>query len=226
MSDTNTDPISDFRAANDAVLFDTSHPKHESTVAELSKLYEAKFNAPDTTANSASPAAPAAPDKPVDMNGTDLIHDDALVSPAVSPEAYQWGLQSYPEQVQTDAGPVEVVLDPEFEKEARGWLHSNEVTPAEGLALESIYREELTLHGFTDSRLQSLEQITQWELVRQYGERWQEALSAARKVAQEGGDKLLDFLANTNLGSHPRVVSNFVKRAEKLGYFNPTKVQP
>ena len=62
-------------------------------------------------------------------------------------------------------------------------------------------------------------------MLNQYGDRWQEALSAARRVAQEGGDKLLDFLASTNLGSHPRVVTNFVKRAEKLGYFNPTQVQ-
>jgi hypothetical protein len=224
MSDTNTDPISDFRTANEAVLFDTAHPMHESKVVELSKLYEAKFNAPKEEKFSSLPAGVAnlsTPETTVDMNGTDLIDDAALVSPAVSPDAYQWGPQSYPEQVKTDAGPVGLVMDPEFEKEARGWLHSNEVTPAEGMALEHIYHEELTAHGITDARLQSLEQLTRWELLNQYGDRWQEALSAARKVAQEGGDKLLDFLANTNLGSHPRVVANFIKRAEKLGYFTP-----
>ena len=222
------DPISDFRTANEAALFDNSHPYHAVRVAELSKMYEAKFDAPKEDNLSSFPAGvakSATPETPVDMHGTDLIDDASPVSPAVSPEVYQWGAHTYPEQVQTDAGSVDLVLDPEFEKEARGWLHSNEVTPAEGLALEHIYNEELTLHGITDARLQSLEQITRWELLNQYGERWQEALSAARRVAQEGGDKLLDFLASTNLGSHPRVVNNFVKRAEKLGYFNPTQVQ-
>lgn len=221
------DAIADFRVANETALFDSGHPYHAAKTAELTALYQAKFSTPEnqvtqTAAPESTGLGPQSSqlEKTVDMDGTDVFNDASPVSPATSPEAYQFSPESWPEEVKTDTGAAPLEYSPEFNTEVRGWLHSNEVTPAEGRFLEHVYREEIG-HGFTDSRNQQLSELTRWELVNKYGERWTEALAAARKVATEGGDNMLDFLASTNLGSHPRVVAQFIKRAEKKGYFAP-----
>lgn len=232
MTDEIDNQIRDYRMANSPALMDSAHFNHKDAVSGLEQLYRTRFPDEQPTEPAIEPRKPIsnADEVVLDENGNrnpgnflrgaDADWAETELSPAETPEQYEFNKNvQYPTEVKTDQSVEPVTYSPEFETEARTWLHAGETSPSEGKALEHVYVEELT-HGFTQERQHQLETETSRNLFNKYGERHVEAVAAAKRVVEEvGGQKLKDFLNQTNLGSHPRVVNNFIKLAVKRGYF-------
>lgn len=209
--------IGNFRATHEGALLEPSHAEHGLRVAELSKLYEAKYPqqgsaepAPNKDDNLSSLAPePAA-------NGVDRVAAElaAMVEPAANLSDYDfsplWGLPP----------GVEVQEDPELEDWSREWLFAGGVSPAEGKALATAYSEELG-HGFTPERLERLAGQTETHIRTKYGPDAAAAAGAALRIADETPG-LSDFLTGTGLINHPRIAENLIQAAERRGWFKRT----
>lgn len=171
--------------------------------------------------------------EPAEENGVDykLVREMGEVVRPCKPEEYEIGVGSkfamgLPSYVDSDqdgeAERVEILSDgwnSELEQDARGWMHKAGLSHMEAAQVQHALLYNMR-KGFTAETVAANEQITQSELVREYGTHAGTALDAARKVVEHaGGQKLKDFLNQTGLGSHPAVVKMMVRKAEQMGLF-------
>ncbi len=207
--------IGNFRATHEAALLAPSHAEHSLRVAELSKMYEAKFpqqaSAEPASASAPVPnAEPAGPESGVDRVAAELA---AMVEPAAKLSDYDFSALERP------VG-VDVQDDPALENWSREWLFAGGVSPAEGKALAAAYSEELG-HGFTPDRIEALAGQTETHIRTKYGSDAAAAAGAALRVAEETPG-LGDFLTGTGLINHPRIAENLIQAAERRGWFKRT----
>lgn len=212
-----------FRAENVGALTDAGHPEHSAKVQELYSLYEKGYSGEAVRAREAEEnqrqAAVQVDSQPsIDAGVLNDVAKD--LQPAGSPDDYQFQHKTLPaDGVRTDDGTLPIEIDKQFESDVRGWMQKGGVTPAEANGLWHDYAEELN-HGFTSERIATNEATTVRMLEAEYPGGVNEALKAANRLVQEiGGESLMNWLDQTGLGSHPRVVMTFVKKAKGKGYF-------
>lgn len=218
--------IAAFRGENFEALMDSGHPDHAAKVEELSEIYKRAFPEPEGKGfdpMSTVPEKPQVdPDAPFGAMDPHLMAEVApKLKPAASPDDYEFASRGIPEEVAIGDGSerVPVGIDKSLEADARKWMFDGEVTPAEASGLWHAYADELE-RGFTDERIAENEQAAMRMLQSKYGGEVNAAIRAGQRLMNEiGGEKLVNFLSETGLGSHPRVVMNFVNRAKALGYF-------
>ena len=215
--------IAAFRAENVGALTDAGHPEHGAKVQELYQLYEREYapeatRARDAAANEPRTAMQAASPPDIDAGVLNDVAKD--LQPAGSPDDYQFQHKTLPaDGVRTDDGILPIEIDKQFEADVRGWMHKGGLTPAEANGLWHDYSEELG-HGFTSERIATNEETTVRMLEAEFPGGVNDALKAANRLVKEiGGDQLMNWLDQTGLGSHPRVVMTFVKKAKGKGYF-------
>ncbi len=186
--------IADFREKHAVALMDRGNPDNAVRVRELSDLYARKFGEQAAAGTDEAKASE---------------HDlDKLVQPAEQPTDYDFSGMEVPVTVET-------VEDTELESYSREWLHQLGASPAEGAALAQAYADSL---GYTDEQIDSMGDDTVRDLRQRYGADAGAAVKAAFRVADEMPG-LSDFLNESGLAYHPRVVSNLIAVAERRGYF-------